>query len=148
MLRILFFQYCAFIFVLFYLLKFIFKFFRLHRLFTGVHGLSLAVVSRVYSSCGAQASHVAEHRLQGSWAQQLHHSGSGAQTQQLWCTGLVALQHVGSSRTRDQTHVPALQGGLLVTVPSGKPCFKFMTKGIKQYSVDLFINFALGIFSH
>ena len=69
MLRILFFQYCAFIFVLFYLLKFIFKFFRLHRLFTGVHGLSLAVVSRVYSSCGAQASHVAEHRLQGSWAQ-------------------------------------------------------------------------------
>ena len=42
---------------LFYFFKFIFKFFRLHRLFIVVHGLSLAVVSGVYSSCGAQASH-------------------------------------------------------------------------------------------
>ena len=24
----------------------------------------------------------------------------------MWCTGLVAQQHVGSSQTRDQTHVP------------------------------------------
>ena len=27
--------------------------------------------------------------------------GSGAQAPELWCTGLVALWHVGSSRTRD-----------------------------------------------
>ena len=27
---------------------------------------------------------------------------------QLWCTGLVALQHVGSSQTRDRTHVPCI----------------------------------------
>ena len=32
--------------------------------------------------------------------------GSRAQTQQLWCTGLVALRHVGSSRTRARTRVP------------------------------------------
>ena len=34
--------------------------------------------------------------------------GSRAQAQLLWCTGLVALQHVGSSRTRDQTCVPCI----------------------------------------
>ena len=27
---------------------------------------------------------------------------------QLWLAGLVALQHVGSSRTRDQTRVPCI----------------------------------------
>ena len=31
---------------------------------------------------------------------------SRAQAQQLWCMGLVALRHVGSSQTRDWTHVP------------------------------------------
>ena len=30
----------------------------------------------------------------------------GAQAQQLWHTGLVALRHVGSSLTRDRTHFP------------------------------------------
>ena len=36
----------------------------------------------------------------GMWAQQLWLVGSRVQAQQVWCTGLVALQHVGSSRTR------------------------------------------------
>ena len=36
----------------------------------------------------------------GMWAQQLWLVGSRAQAQQLWCTGLVALLHVGSSQTR------------------------------------------------
>ena len=40
--------------------------------------------------------------------------GSRAQAQKLWCTGLVALWHVGSFWTRDQTHVPALAGGFLI----------------------------------
>ena len=31
--------------------------------------------------------------------------GSTAQAQLLWCAGLVALKHVGASRTRDRTHV-------------------------------------------
>ena len=40
--------------------------------------------------------------------QQLWLPGSRAQAQQLWCTGLVAPPHVGSSQTRDQTLVPCI----------------------------------------
>ena len=40
--------------------------------------------------------------------------------QSLWCTGLVALRHVGSSWTRDRTHVPALAGKFLTTGPPGE----------------------------
>ena len=39
----------------------------------------------------------------------------------MWRTGLVAPQHEGSSRTRDRTHVPALAGRFLTTVPPGSP---------------------------
>ena len=35
-------------------------------------------------------------------------TGSRAQAQKLWRTGLVALRHVGSSRTRARTHVPCI----------------------------------------
>ena len=42
------------------------------------------------------ASLVAERGLQGAWAQYL------------WHVGLVALWHVGSSWTRDRTHVPCI----------------------------------------
>ena len=35
-------------------------------------------------------------------------SSCGAQAQQLWHKGLVTPQHVGSSRARDQTHVPCV----------------------------------------
>ena len=52
---------------------------------------------------GAQASVVA-----AMWAQQLWLAGSRAQAHQLWCTGLVVLRHVGSSRTRAQTLVPCI----------------------------------------
>ena len=41
-------------------------------------------------------------------AQQLWLAGSRAQAQQLWCMGLDAPWHVGSSRTRDQTRVPCV----------------------------------------
>ena len=44
----------------------------------------------------------------GMWAQQLQFAGSRAQAQQLWRMGLVAPQHVGSFRTRAQTHVPCI----------------------------------------
>ena len=43
------------------------------------------------------------------------------QAQELWHMGLVAPQHVGSPWTRDQTHDPALAGGLLTTGPLAKP---------------------------
>ena len=44
----------------------------------------------------------------GTRAQQLWLAGSRAQAQQLWRTGLVALRHVGSSRSRAQTRVPCI----------------------------------------
>ena len=45
-------------------------------------------------------------RILGLWAQQSQLTGSRAQAQQLWCRGLAVPQHVRSSQTRDQTHVP------------------------------------------
>ena len=71
-------------------------------------GFSLVAASGGYSllqcadffCCGARAL--------GAWAQQLCLAGSRAQTQQLGRTGLVAPQHVGSSRTRAQTRVPCI----------------------------------------
>ena len=43
-----------------------------------------------------------------TWAQQLWVTGSRAQAKQLWHTGLVAPQHVGSSWTRARTRVPCI----------------------------------------
>ena len=42
------------------------------------------------------------------WLLLLQSMGSRAQVQQFRRVGLVALQHVGSSGTRDQTHVPCV----------------------------------------
>ena len=50
-------------------------------------------------------------------------SSRGMRAQWSWCPGLVTLRHVGSSRTRDWTHVPALTGELLTTWPPGKSVF-------------------------
>ena len=44
----------------------------------------------------------------GTWAPQLWLTGSRAQAQQLWRTGLVAPWHVGSSQTRARTRVPCI----------------------------------------
>ena len=54
-----------------------------------------------FSSCDTQA-------------QQLWLAVSRAQAQQLWRPGLVASQHVGSSRTRDQTCVPCTGRQILI----------------------------------
>ena len=61
-------------------------------LFVVVHGLLIAVASLV----AEQGSRHAGFSSCGTWAQHL------------WLTGLVAPQHVGSSRTRDWTHVPCI----------------------------------------
>ena len=62
--------------------------------FLAVHGLLIGM-----------ASLIAEHRQQAHGLQQLQLTGSRAWAQQLWGMGLAAPQHVGSSRTRDQTYV-------------------------------------------
>ena len=100
---------------------FFFLFLWLHWVFVAAHGLSLVVVSGGYSSlqCAgfslwwllllqSTGSRHAGFSSCSTRAQQLWFAGSGAQAQQLWLTGLVALRHVGSSQTRDQTHVPCI----------------------------------------
>lgn len=61
-----------------------------------------------FSGCGAQALGHTGFRGCSTWAQQLQSPDSGAQVQYLRCTDLVAPRHVGSSRTRDRTHVSYL----------------------------------------
>ena len=71
-----------------------------------------------FSCCGAQAlgtraSVVVVRGLQWLWLE-----GFRAQAQWLWRTGLVALRHVGSSWTRDQTHVPCIGRQILNHCPT------------------------------
>ena len=80
--------------------------------------LGLHCCAHAFSSCDGQASHCGGfsccgERVLGARAQQLGFLGSRAQAQELWPTGLVALRHVGSFQTRDQTHPPALLVGVL-----------------------------------
>ena len=50
----------------------------------------------------------------------VEHSLSALEIQRLWRTGLVVPQHVGSSWTRDYSHVPCIGWGFLTTGPPGK----------------------------
>ena len=56
-----------------------------------------------------------------TWAQRLRLPGSGAQAQQLWPRGLVALQHVDLPRSGIEPVSPALAGRFSTTEPPGKP---------------------------
>ena len=73
-------------------------------LFVAVRGLLIVVASLV----GSTGSRCAGFSSCGMWPQQLSLTGSRVQTQQLWCTGLVTPQHVGSSQARAQTRVPCI----------------------------------------
>ena len=89
--------------------------------------------SNSFSFCRAQAL---GHTGFGScclWAQQLWFVGSRAQAQQLLCKGLAALQHVGSSRTSNRTHAPALADVFLSTVPPEKSQFSFLFMSMLYY---------------
>ena len=75
------------------------------------HWLSVVAVSGATPHFGAQASLCVSFSC--SRAQAL---GALAQASVVVARGLiVASQHVGSSRTRDQTHVPSMAGRLLTT---------------------------------
>ena len=95
--------------------------FWLHWVFVAVCGLSLVALSGGYSllRCAgfslqwllllwSTGSRHAGFSSCGMWAQQLWLAGCRAQAQQLWHMGLVAPQHVGSSRTRARTRVPCI----------------------------------------
>ena len=85
-------------------------------LFVAMHRLLIAV-----------AYLVVEHRLQVCELPQLQHVGSVVRAHGLqrsgsvwWLTGLVVLQHVESSQTRDQTHVSCIGRWIFSTAPPGK----------------------------
>ena len=100
---------------------FLFIYFWLHWVLVAVHKLSLVEESGGYSSLQclgfslrwllflrSTGSRRTGFHSCGTWAQQLWFTGSRAQAQQLWHMGLVAPQHVGSSRSRDRTRVPCI----------------------------------------
>ena len=100
---------------------YLFMYFWLLWFFAAACGLSLVAASRGYSSlwCAcfslrwllllrSMGSRHMGFSSCGSWAQQLWLVCSRAQAQQLWCTGLAAPRHVGSSQTRAQTRVPCI----------------------------------------
>ena len=69
-----------------------------------VHGLSLVLASRGFSLVAVSGLSIAVASLV-AWAQD---TGSS-----FWCLGLVAPQHVESSRASDQTHVPCIDRQIL-----------------------------------
>ena len=98
---------------------FIYFYFWLLWVFVAVRGLSLIAASGGHSSlrCAdfspqcplllwSTGSRGAGFSSCDTRAQELWLASSRAQAQQLWCTGLVAPWHVGSSQARAQTHVP------------------------------------------
>ena len=96
--------------------------------------LGLRCCTRAFSSCGergllfllvlrllfAVASLAVEHGLWARGLQELWLVGSRAQAQQLWRTGLVAPQHVGSSWTWAWTRVPCIGRWILNHCATGE----------------------------
>ena len=130
--------------IIFKFLNFLFIYFWLRWVFVAARGLSLVEANRGYSSLwctgfslrwllllqSTGSRHVGFSSC-GTWAQQLWLAGSRVKAQQLWRTGLVAPQHVGSSWTRDQTHVPCVGRWILNHCATGEVpssvLFKCMT---------------------
>ena len=69
--------------------------------FIAACGLSLVAENRGYSSLLCVGFSL-------RWLLLLRSTGSRAQAQQLWHTGLIALWHVGSSQTRARIRVPCI----------------------------------------
>ena len=78
----------------------------------------------------------------GTWAPQLWLAGSRAQAQQLWCTDLVAPQHVRSSRTRTRTLVCCIGRWILNHCATREvPIFFFNQCQSSLYYLPLGLNF-------
>ena len=92
-----------------------------------MHGLSLVVGEQgLLSSCGAQVCHYSGFYCCGAWTLGMRASvvaacgfsscglqALGTWAQSFWHLDLTALQHVGSSRTRDQTSIPCIARQIL-----------------------------------
>lgn len=59
-------------------------------------------------------------RSRGMWARQLWFPGSRVPGQSLWCAGLAAPRHMGSSRTRERARVPRIRRRVPNHWPLGK----------------------------
>ena len=105
------FYYCQLVGVLYIFYKFIYLFiyFWLRWVFAAAHRLSLVAASGGYSSLWCVGFSLWWLLLlQSTGSRRLGFSSCGTRAQQLWHTGLVAPRYVGSSRTRDQTHVSCI----------------------------------------
>ena len=75
-------------------------------------------------------------------------AGSRAQAQYLWRTGLAALWHVGSSQTRDRTHIPCTDRQILNHYTTREvPClfsFAFTICFGALFLIFFFLPFLLG----
>ena len=84
-------------------------YFWLRWVFVAVHGLSLVAVREGYSLLWCTGFSLQWLLLLWSMGSRCTgFSSCGTRAQQLWCTGLAALWHVGSSRTRARTRVPCI----------------------------------------
>ena len=73
-------------------------------------------------------SRVAEHGLEAAGASVAAAPGSTAQAQYLWYMGLVAPWHLGSSQTRDQTHVSGIGRPTLLPLSHQGSFLSFLQK--------------------
>ena len=118
-------------FLLLFLKVFIYLTFWLWWIFIAVYGLSLVAESRGYSSLGCVGFSFP--RL--LWLQSTGFSscsswalGSWAV---LWSVGLVVLQHVGSSWTKDQTGVPCIARWILNHRTTRETSVSLMVENVK-----------------
>ena len=127
---------CSFLFFLngiyLFIKSYLFIYFWVHWVFVSVRRLSLVAENGGYSSLQcvgfslrwllllwSMGSRCTDFSSCSTQVQQLWLAGSRAQTQQLWCTGLVAPRHVGSSWTRARTCVPCIGRQIRTTVQPG-----------------------------
>ena len=136
-------QYILVAYLFIYFLNLFIYLFWLRWVLIAAHGLSLVAASGGHSSLwctGFSLWWLLLLRSTGSRragfsrcdvrAPQLWLVGSRAQAQQLWRTGLVALWHVGSSRTRHRTPVPCIGRWILNHwVTREVPSFNFRSQG-------------------
>ena len=86
----------------------------------------------------AVTSLVAEHRLHGSRASVVVAHGLSRcclQVQQLWHTGLAALQHVNFPISGIEPRSPVLAGDFLTTGPPGKSCLSVFYSSPLTYTL-------------
>ena len=110
--------------VLFFFLNY-YLFIYLFILFLAVLGLRFCV--RASSSCGKRGPLFIAVRGPHYRGLSLWSTGSRAQAQQLWLTGLAALWHVGSSQTRARTRVPCISRQILNHCATSEALICFFT---------------------